>query len=101
MRIVVIGVEQINPETDFGLLVKNEDDAQYDGKDVPYTGSPDADTIALTRVDARTINAVLKKNGKVVQTTNAMTSAASSTAVTRTSAATLRLRRRVSIHDGT
>jgi uncharacterized protein YcnI len=50
-------------------------DAQYDGKDVPYTGAPDADTISLRRVDARTIDATLKKNGKAVQTTKAVTSA--------------------------
>ena len=50
-------------------------DAQYDGKDVPYTGSPDADAISVMKVDARTINAILKKNGKVVQTTKAVTSA--------------------------
>lgn len=58
-----------------GKIVTITYDAKYDGKDVPYTGSPDADMIALTRVDARTINAVLKKNGKVVQTTKAVTSA--------------------------
>jgi hypothetical protein len=50
-------------------------DAQYDGKDVAYTGAPDADTIALKRVDARTMDATLKKNRKVVQATHAVTSA--------------------------
>ena len=48
--------------------------AQYDGKDYKYTGSPDADTIALTRVDANTTDATLKMHGKGVQTTKAVIS---------------------------
>jgi hypothetical protein len=48
--------------------------AMYDGKDYKYTGSPDADTIALTKVDANTVAATLKKNGKVVITTKAVVS---------------------------
>ena len=48
--------------------------AHYDGKDYKYTGSPDYDTIALKRVDANTIEAALKKGGKVVQTTKAVVS---------------------------
>jgi hypothetical protein len=43
--------------------------AHYDGKDHKYTGSPDYDIIALKCVDANTIEATLKKGGKVVQTT--------------------------------
>jgi len=49
--------------------------ALYDGKDYAYAGSPDADTISLTRIDARTIGTTLKKNGKVVQDTKVVTSA--------------------------
>ena len=48
--------------------------AHYDGKDYKYTGSPDYDIIALKRVDANTIEATLKKGGKVVQTTKAVVS---------------------------
>ena len=48
--------------------------AHYDGKDYKYTGSPDYDTVALKRVDANTIEATLKKGGKVVQTTKAVVS---------------------------
>ena len=48
--------------------------AHYDGKDYTYTGSPDYDSIALRRVDANTIEATLKKSGKVVQTTKAVVS---------------------------
>lgn len=48
--------------------------AMYDGKDYKYTGSPDADTIVVKRVDANTVEATLKKNGKVMQTTKAVVS---------------------------
>lgn len=40
--------------------------AKFDGKDYPVTGVPDVDTIALTRVDAYTIEAVEKKAGEPV-----------------------------------
>lgn len=49
--------------------------ARYDRKDYAYAGSPDADTISLTRIDARTIGTTLKKDGKVVQDTQVVTSA--------------------------
>jgi hypothetical protein len=48
--------------------------AMYDGKDYKYIGSPDADTIVLKRVDPNTVEATLKKNGKVMQTTKAVVS---------------------------
>jgi hypothetical protein len=40
--------------------------AKYDGKDYPFTGSPDIDTIAFRRIGAYTFNVVLKKAGKEV-----------------------------------
>jgi hypothetical protein len=40
--------------------------ATYDGNDYPYTGNPNADTLALTG-NAYVTDAVLKKAGKVVQ----------------------------------
>jgi hypothetical protein len=43
--------------------------AKYDGKEYPVTGNPDADTISVTRVSPNTARSVLRKNGKVVQTT--------------------------------
>lgn len=46
--------------------------AGYDGKDVPMTGSPDADMISLKKIDARTAQATLKKGGKVVITSEAL-----------------------------
>ena len=39
-----------------------------DGQDRPITGDPNADVQALTRIDAFTVEATLKKAGKVVQT---------------------------------
>ena len=44
--------------------------AAYDGKDYPFTGSGTADMIALTRVDANTVDASLKKSGKEVSRTH-------------------------------
>jgi len=48
--------------------------AMYDGKDYKYTG-PDADTIVLRRPNANTVDATLKRNGQVVQTTHSVISA--------------------------
>lgn len=42
--------------------------ANYDGKDYPVTGNPAWDAVALTRVDAHTVEVTRKKSGKVVQT---------------------------------
>jgi hypothetical protein len=42
--------------------------SNYDGKDAAVTGSPDYDTVAITRTNARTARGERKKGGKVVQT---------------------------------
>jgi hypothetical protein len=42
--------------------------ASLDGKDYPYTGSPDFDTLALTRVDKSTLSFTQKRAGKVALT---------------------------------
>jgi hypothetical protein len=56
--------------------------ANYDGKDMPITGNnPDADMIARTRVNASTVNSVLKKDGKI---TTKQTSVVSSDGKMRT-----------------
>jgi len=39
-----------------------------DGKDSPVTGNPNADTIAVKRIDARTLETVSKKGGKATIT---------------------------------
>jgi hypothetical protein len=48
--------------------------AKLDGKDYPISGSPIFDTISLKRIDDHTIDATLKKGGKVVQTVKAVVS---------------------------
>ena len=40
--------------------------AKFDGKDYPVTGSPYGDTVTLKRVDSHTVEAIVKKDGKVV-----------------------------------
>jgi hypothetical protein len=42
--------------------------ANFDGKDYPLTGSPNADKIALKRIDARTTERTDKKGDRVVLT---------------------------------
>jgi hypothetical protein len=42
--------------------------AKYDGKDYPITGAPNADTVALERIDASTTESTVKKAGQVVMT---------------------------------
>jgi hypothetical protein len=49
-----------------GKALHMEFTAKYDGKDYPITGNPDADTVAVTRVNTYTTKATLKKAGKPV-----------------------------------
>ena len=49
--------------------------ARFDRMDYPATGSGVYDSIALTRVDANTFDATLKRAGKVVQTARNVVSA--------------------------
>ena len=58
-------IETVNP---LGAKTTSEYSAHYDGKDTPLSGNNTADAIAVTRVDAWTFDAVLKKGGKVVST---------------------------------
>jgi endonuclease YncB( thermonuclease family) len=39
---------------------------RFDGKDNPYSGNPDIDSIAMKRVDAHTLSGITKLKGKVV-----------------------------------
>jgi len=41
---------------------------KYDGKDYPYSGSPNYDAISLKRVNGVTVKSTLKKGGKAVGT---------------------------------
>jgi hypothetical protein len=56
--------------------------AKYDGKDYPVTGVPNADTVALDRLDASTIRSTTKKGDQVVMI---VTSVISKDGNTRTS----------------
>src|SRR5712692_4519063 len=56
--------------------------AKYDGKDYPITGLPNADTIAIERLDASTIRSTIKKGDQIVMT---VTSVISKDGTTRTS----------------
>jgi len=51
-----------------GSTTNMEYTANFDGKDYPVTGSPTADAISLKRVNASTVEATLRKDGKVVST---------------------------------
>lgn len=48
--------------------------AKFDGKDVPFKGNPDADTLAYKRVDANTIQATTKMKGKTTITAKVVVS---------------------------
>lgn len=48
--------------------------AKYDGKDYPITGVPNADTVALERLDASTIRSTTKKSDQVVMTVTSVIS---------------------------
>jgi hypothetical protein len=48
--------------------------AKFDGKDYPITGIPNADTVALERLDANTIRSTTKKGDQVVMTVTSVIS---------------------------
>lgn len=57
--------------------------ANYDGKDYPVTGnSPYGNSVAVTRVDARTITITSKQDGKVTTTSTIVVSADGKTRTT-------------------
>ena len=62
LTIKTVGVD--GKESSMGSTFK------YDGKDYPYTGSPDFDAIAVKRVNGVTVHATQKQGGKVVGTTS-------------------------------
>jgi hypothetical protein len=56
-------VERLNAD---GTTTKWDVTAKYDGRDYPVTGDPSRDTVAMTKVDPRTVDIVNKKAGAVV-----------------------------------
>jgi hypothetical protein len=65
-----------------GSMTHSEYTANYDGKDYPITGST-VGTVALTRINAATIQSVFKRAGTVTATQTAVVSADGKT-LTRT-----------------
>jgi hypothetical protein len=57
-----------------GKSTRMEFQAKFDGKDYPFTGNPDADVIALKRIDGNTIESVSKLKGKVTLTVRGVVS---------------------------
>jgi hypothetical protein len=57
-----------------GTATMTQYTAQYDGKDYPMTGSQNADTVSLKRIDARTLERTDKKGDKVVATSTRVVS---------------------------
>lgn len=51
-----------------GKAVTGEWTVNYDGKDRPQTGNPEADMLSLKRIDAHTAEFTQKKAGQVVMT---------------------------------
>jgi hypothetical protein len=64
-------VETVNAD---GSRTTGTYSAHYDGKDYPATSVPNADTIALKRIDSYTVDVTNKKAGKVVQTSRGVVS---------------------------
>jgi hypothetical protein len=57
-----------------GKPVHMEFSPKYDGKDVPATGMPGADTINMKKIDDYTVESVSKKGGKPLITTTSVVS---------------------------
>ena len=57
-----------------GKATHGEYVSKFDGQDVPWTGNPDADTAAATRIDDNTYENIWKKGGKVTVTARAAVS---------------------------
>ena len=62
---IKVTVDQVPPE---GPAFHYAYTANYDGKDVPVVGNPNADTAARTRVNATTTKLVNKKGGQILST---------------------------------
>jgi hypothetical protein len=52
-----------------GSAVSQQSTFKYDGKDYPFTGSPDFDTLSLKRIHHGSVKSVQKKDGKVIGST--------------------------------
>lgn len=64
--------EALDPQT--GQLTTSRYKANFDGKDYPVSGDPRVDSIALQRIDPRTLNATTRKAGRIVSQFTAIVS---------------------------
>jgi hypothetical protein len=69
------GIKVATTTVNAGGTINTEYTANFDGKDSPVKGNPDWDTTALKKIDARTIEFIRKKGGKVVQTARSVVAA--------------------------
>jgi len=58
-----------------GKPTHNEWTGKFDGKDYPVTGDPTSDTRSLKKIDDRTLELTVKKDGKVTMTGRIVVSA--------------------------
>lgn len=58
-----------------GKPIHVEWSGKFDGKDYPVTGSPDSDARSYTKVNDRTLQVTVKKNGKITATAQTVVSA--------------------------
>jgi hypothetical protein len=66
-----------------GATQHYEASGKFDGKDNPVKGNnPDADTIAFSKIDARTYEAISKKGGKTTVTARIVVAADGKTRIT-------------------
>ena len=68
MKIITDGVDAQ------GQATHNEYSARFDGKDYPWTGQANADTISLLRIDDEYYEAIWKLKGEVTITSNTVVS---------------------------
>lgn len=72
-----------------GPELNTESTAADDGKDYPLKGSPTVDAVAVTRIDARTVERKDKKAGRMVATLRATVAADGKTMTIRQKGTTL------------
>jgi len=69
---IKVTVEGTQPD---GTKTKTEWTGKFDGKEYPSTGNPNEDMRSVKQVNARTLDVVSKKGGKVVLTARVVVSA--------------------------
>jgi hypothetical protein len=75
---------------DNGKPVHVEWSGKFDGKDYPVTGSPGSDQRSYTKVNDRTLQVTVKKNGKVTATAQTVVSADGKTRTSTVSGTTVK-----------